>query len=574
MKVSLDPRALTVLEARYLLRSPSTNKILETPHELFLRVAGAVAGAEKKWSGKAKEKQWSKAFFQALSQLEFLPNSPTLMNAGTKLGQLSACFVVPVEDNLSDIFDSLKLMAVIQQSGGGTGFSFSRLRKKGDPVSMASGVASGPVSFMRIFDVATENIRQGGKRRGANMGILRVDHPDIEEFIRSKIEPNQFVNFNLSVAITDSFMKAVEKETDFSLVDPWNQKKVKKLKATDLLWLISECAWSSGDPGLVFLDAINRSQPTPKLGLIEATNPCGEVPLLPFEACNLGSINLTKVLRAKDQSVEIDWDKLKGLVFLGIRFLDNVIEVGKWPSPEVAEKVLGNRKVGLGVMGFAEMLILLGIPYDSNEAVNLAEKIMSFISKGAWEASKELANERGVFPNWSQSIFKEKKLKVRNATVTSIAPTGTISMIAGTSSGIEPLYGLAYTQKNILDGKSFKVLNPVFEKLCNENSWLTEKEIEEVKRKGIWGGNPILRTALEIAPRAHLAVQEAFQKHTDNAVSKTINLPQSATVKDIFGIYMEAWRRKLKGVTVFRDGCRTQQVFEVGQACQTPDCRL
>ncbi|MFM8268639.1 MAG: adenosylcobalamin-dependent ribonucleoside-diphosphate reductase [Pseudomonadota bacterium] len=482
--------------------------------------------------------------------------------------------MIPIADNLGEIFDALKLAALVQQSGGGTGFSFSRLRRRGDPVSLSTGVASGPVSFMRIFDVSTENIRQGGKRRGANMGILRVDHPDIEDFIRAKQEPNQFVNFNLSVGVTDDFMQAALKGEDIALIDPWNGEGCGKKNARDLLQLISECAWKSGDPGLVFLDEINRLQPTPALGEIEATNPCGEVPLLPFEACNLGSVNLTKVLKKTENEYEIDWARLSDLVELGIRFLDDVIEVSKWPSPAIEKQVKGNRKIGLGVMGFAEMLILLGVPYDSKKAIQIAEQLMKFISKKAWEVSSALAKERGVFPNWKKSRIGKLKRKVRNATVTSIAPTGTISMIAGTSSGIEPLFGLSYTQKNILEGRVFRVLNPVFEKINAEQKWLSAKELQKVKETGKLSDNEVFRTALDIAPKAHLDIQEAFQKFTDNAVSKTINLPESASVNEVFEIYLDAWKRKLKGITIFRYGCRSEQVFELGQSCQSLDCRL
>lgn len=574
MKIALSQRAVEILESRYLLRDIHQRQIVETPMELFHRVAKAVAKAEQKFGGKKQRSFWESKFLQSLSDLEFLPNSPTLMNAGTEMGQLSACFVIPIADNLGEIFDALKLAALVQQSGGGTGFSFSRLRRRGDPVSLSTGVASGPVSFMRIFDVSTENIRQGGKRRGANMGILRVDHPDIEDFIRAKQEPNQFVNFNLSVGVTDDFMQAALKGEDIALIDPWNGEGCGKKNARDLLQLISECAWKSGDPGLVFLDEINRLQPTPALGEIEATNPCGEVPLLPFEACNLGSVNLTKVLKKTENEYEIDWARLSDLVELGIRFLDDVIEVSKWPSPAIEKQVKGNRKIGLGVMGFAEMLILLGVPYDSKKAIQIAEQLMKFISKKAWEVSSALAKERGVFPNWKKSRIGKLKRKVRNATVTSIAPTGTISMIAGTSSGIEPLFGLSYTQKNILEGRVFRVLNPVFEKINAEQKWLSAKELQKVKETGKLSDNEVFRTALDIAPKAHLDIQEAFQKFTDNAVSKTINLPESASVNEVFEIYLDAWKRKLKGITIFRYGCRSEQVFELGQSCQSLDCRL
>ena len=571
--MKLSPQAQEVLKARYLLKNPHSGRMIETPEQLFQRVAQAVARAEKLWGGKSAEAHWRNQFFEMLSQLKFLPNSPTLMNAGTPQGQLSACFVIPIEDSLTEIFDALKLMALIQQSGGGTGFSFSKLRMKGDPVSQSLGVASGPVSFMRIFDVATENIRQGGKRRGANMGILRVDHPDIEEFIQAKLDPQAFTNFNLSVGITDRFMKAVENGQSFPLLDPYDGKKKKEVSARELFHLMAECAWKTGDPGLVFLDRINRLQPTPELGRIEATNPCGEVPLLPFEACNLGSINLTRFL--SDHSPDgINWQGLKETVSDAIRFLDDVIEIGYWPSEAIQKQVLGNRKVGLGVMGLAELLIHLGIPYDSAEAVDLAEKIMAFISKQAWATSEMLAGERGVFPNWKKSVFYNKKKKVRNATVTSIAPTGTISMIAGTSSGIEPLFGLSYTQSNILGGKTFKLLNPVFEKWAQEKKGLTQNEINAVKESGVWKENPLFKTALEMSAEAHLNIQEAFQKFTDNAVSKTINLPEEINAETIQNIYMEAWSRKLKGITVFRYGCRGEQVFQLGQSCHSTECRL
>lgn len=571
MKLSLP--AQEVLKARYLLRNLQSGRTIETPEQLFQRVAQAVARAEKAWGGKPAETHWRHQFFEMLSQLKFLPNSPTLMNAGTPQGQLSACFVIPIEDGLSEIFDALKLMALIQQSGGGTGFSFSKLRMKGDPVSQSLGVASGPVSFMRIFDVATENIRQGGKRRGANMGILRVDHPDIEEFIQAKLDPQAFTNFNLSVGITDRFMKAVENDQGFPLLDPYDGKKKREISARKLFHLMADCAWKTGDPGLVFLDRINRLQPTPELGRIEATNPCGEVPLLPFEACNLGSINLTQFL-SEHSPDGVDWHALKETVSGAIRFLDDVIEIGYWPSEAIQKQVLGNRKVGLGVMGFAELLIHLGISYDSAEAVILAEKIMAFISKQAWATSEILAGERGVFPNWKKSVFYKKKKKVRNATVTSIAPTGTISMIAGTSSGIEPLFGLSYTQSNILGGKTFKLLNPVFEKWVQENKTLTQNEMNAVKESGVWKENPLFKTALEMTAEAHLNIQEAFQKFTDNAVSKTINLPEHANAETILNIYRDAWIRKLKGITVFRYGCRGEQVFQLGQSCHSIDCRL
>ncbi|MGE5194578.1 MAG: adenosylcobalamin-dependent ribonucleoside-diphosphate reductase, partial [Deltaproteobacteria bacterium] len=441
--MTLTANAKRVLEARYLRRDAARN-IVESPEQLFRRLARSIAAAEMRYGGNGAAARFETAFFELLSSLEFLPNSPTLMNAGTPIGQLSACFVLPVEDSMVEIFDSLKLMALIQQSGGGTGFSFSRLRPRGDLVATTGGTASGPVSFMRIFDCATENIRQGGKRRGANMGVLRADHPDILEFIDAKLDGRSFQNFNLSVGVTDAFMQAVDNETPFTLRHPRSGQPVHAVPAAEIMRRITDAAWKTGDPGLIFLDTINRANPTPDVGAIAATNPCGEVPLLPYEACNLGSINLSRMLRQERKAYAIDWDKLGRTVPLAIRFLDDVIEVGRWPAPQIAEQVHGNRKVGLGVMGFAELLICLGIPYASNDAVALAGDVMRFIEDQATAASAELAAERGVFPNWDRSIYAPQGKRLRNATRTSVAPTGTIGIIAGTSASIEPLFALAY----------------------------------------------------------------------------------------------------------------------------------
>lgn len=568
----LTNNALRVLEARYLRRD-GQGRLVETPTDLFRRVARGVAAGEARFGGPAASARWEEAFFAALAGLDFLPNSPTLMNAGTPLGQLSACFVLPVEDSMAEIFESLKLMALVQQSGGGTGFSFSRLRPRGDVVASTGGAASGPVSFMRIFDCATENIRQGGKRRGANMGVLRVDHPDIFEFVDAKLDDQSFRNFNLSVAATGAFMEAAAADRPFDLVHPITRKPVRRLRARELMERIVRGAWRTGDPGLIFLDAIERANPTPALGAIESTNPCGEIPLLPYEACTLGAINLSRMLRDGAGAKELDWEKLGRTARLAIRFLDDVVEVSRWPAPAIAAMAQGNRKVGLGVMGFAEMLILLGVPYASGEAVALAGRLMEFISAEAAAASGELAAERGVFPNWEKSVYGGTGRKLRNATRTSIAPTGTISIIAGTSAGIEPLFALAYSREHVLGDQTLPdEVNPLFLRHAEARGYYSEGLVRELWRRGVLGGIPdvpaeardLFRTALEIAPEDHLRVQVAFQKHVDNAVSKTINMPQSATEQEVAAIYHRAWELGLKGVTVYRYGSKGQQVLHLG----------
>jgi ribonucleoside-diphosphate reductase alpha chain len=564
----LTENALTVLRARYLRRDAS-GQVVETPEELFRRVARSIAQAETKFGGLAAE--WEEKFLQAMTALDLLPNSPCLMNAGTQLGMLSACFVLPVEDSMEAIFDALKLMALIQQSGGGTGFSFSRLRPKGDRVASTSGTASGPVSFMRIFDCATENIKQGGKRRGANMGVLSVEHPDVEEFIEAKCDGVSFRNFNLSVGVSDAFIEAAAAGRSWTLRHPRTGQAVRDVPAASLLERIVRAAWETGDPGLLFLDAINRDNPTPDVGRIEATNPCGEVPLLPYESCNLASINLSHMVRQAGTGYTLDWDKLGRTARLALRFLDDVIEVNRWPAPPIEAVSRANRKVGVGVMGFAELLILLGVPYATGRAVALADELMRFIAGETLAASQNLAQERGVFPNWERSVHGRKGLRLRNATRTSIAPTGTLSIIAGTSAGIEPLFALAY-RRHVLGGQTLVELNPLFLRYARQQGFYSDQLVQQLLARGSLTGvdavpkdaQALFRTALEIAPEDHLRIQAAFQRHTDNSVSKTINLPQSATAEEVAAVYRRAWELGLKGITVYRYGSKQEQVLQLG----------
>ncbi len=573
VKAEITDNARRVLEARYLCRDKQ-GQIAETPEEMFRRVAHHVAQVETKYQGNQTAGAWEERFYDALVRLDFLPNSPTLMNAGLPLGQLSACFVLPVGDSMEEIFDALKHMALIQQSGGGTGFSFSRLRPKGDVVSSTSGRSSGPVSFMRIFDCATENVRQGGKRRGANMGILRVDHPDIREFIEAKLDGQSFRNFNLSVGATDEFMKAalelapaLTRGHAFALRHPRSGQATGTVKADELFAEMALAAWRTGDPGLVFLDTINRSNPTPDIGSIEATNPCGEIPLLAYEACNLASINLSHMVRREGDALAIDREKLADLTKLTMRFLDNVIDASRWPVSQTAEIAKANRKVGLGVMGFAEMLILLGVSYDSDRAVAVAEELMRFLGEKARAASQELARERGVFPNWPTSVYAPQGLRLRNATCTSIAPTGTLSII----------FALAY-RRHVLDGQTLVDLNPLFLRHAREQGFYSEGLMQQLQERGSLTSladvpapaKALFPTALDIAPEAHLRIQAAFQKYVDNAVSKTVNLPQTATPENIAAIYRQAWEMGLKGITVFRYGSKGQQVLELGSE-ETPE---
>jgi ribonucleoside-diphosphate reductase alpha chain len=560
----LTANARRVLEARYLQRD-AAGRLIEDYEGLCRRVAAAVAAAEASYGGDIEAV--AERFFQALWRREFLPNSPTLMNAGTSHGQLAACFVLPVADSLVSIFEATKRMAVIHQSGGGTGFAFSRLRAAGDAVQSSPGVASGPVSFLGVFDATTNVIKQGGRRRGANMGVLRVDHPDILDFVRVKADATRITNFNLSVATTDTFWKAAEAGESFDLVNPRDGKVVRSLDASELLDEIAYNAWSGGDPGVIFLDAINRENPTPQKGALEATNPCGELPLLPNEACNLGSIRLDAFV----QEGEVDWDRLDAIVDLGVRFLDDVVDVSRYPFPEIAEATRATRKIGLGVMGFAGFLVDLGIPYDSAEAVAMAERLMGRIRARAEQASAALAAERGVFPDFEGSRAAARGLRLRNATVTSIAPTGTLSILAGCSGGIEPYFALAFV-RCVLDGQRLSETNPRFEAALRDAGVWSEEVVAAVRRSGSAHGvdavpeaiRRLFPIAADTEPEAHLAIQEAFQKHVDNAVSKTINLPADATPSDVRSIFLSAWRRGLKGVTVFREGSKGAAVLVRG----------
>jgi ribonucleoside-diphosphate reductase alpha chain len=568
--LKLPVNTMEVLRRRYLLKDQNQN-IIETPSELFRRVASHVAKAEDNFKSVYRREDIEERFYHIMRDLQFMPNSPTLMNAGTSFGQLSACFVIPVEDSIEGIFQALSNMAQIHQTGGGTGFSFSKLRPKSDIVQSTKGQASGPVSFMSIFDQATGVIVQGGRRRGANMGILRCDHPDIVDFIEAKIEPGQFSNFNLSVGVTDKFMRAVKENKDFALINPRTQKAVKKINAKVLFDLIVNAAWRTGDPGLVFLDEINRHNPTPEIGQIEATNPCGELPLLPYESCNLGSINLAKFVK---QNSQVNWQNLAETIQWSIRFLDNVIEVNNYPFEQIKQITLANRKIGLGVMGFADMLIMLGIPYNSPQAIDFAGKLMRFIHKESIKASTALAKERGVFPNFAKSIYAKDNLKLRNATVNTIAPTGTISIITGCSSGIEPLFAVSFV-RNVLSGTKLFEIHQLFEEAINKRGIYNREVLAEIARRGTLADikqipkdiKRIFVTAFDVKPRQHVLIQAAFQKYTDNAVSKTINLPSDATIEDVKNIYLMAHELKCKGITIYRYGTKAEQVLSFGYTC-------
>jgi len=561
----LTVNALEVLRKRYLLRNEE-GRTVEIPARMFMRVARAIAKVDGKYGRSPKESE--RIFYEMMARAEFLPNSPTLFNAGTALGQLSACFVLPVEDSLESIFVAVKNMALIEKSGGGVGFDFSRLRPKGDMVKSTKGVASGPVSFMRVFNSATEVIKAGGKRRGAMMGVLRADHPDIIEFITSKQKPGVLSNFNVSAAVTDDFMKKVEEDGEYWLINPRNKGKVRRLKAENVWSLMAKSAWESGDPGVIFLDEINRHNPTPKIGRIEATNPCGEEPLLPYESCNLGSVNLSRMV----ENGKVNWSKLRETVRNAVLFLDNVIDANRFPLKQIEEMTMTNRKIGLGVMGFADMLIKLGIAYDSEEALRLAEKLMRFVTGEARQKSVELGEERGSFPNFDRSVWKDKYSGMRNATITTIAPTGSISIIAGCSSGIEPLFAVSFMMK-VLEGTRLFEINPLFEMTAKERGFYSAGLLEEIARTGSVQGikgvpddvKRVFVTALDIKPEWHVKMQAAFQKYTDNAVSKTVNLPQEARVEDVEKVFWLAYRLKCKGITVYRYGSKPEQVLNIGE---------
>lgn len=574
-KGNWSEQALKVLKERYLVKD-SKGKTIETPEDMCWRVSWEAASAEALWGKTRKEiKTQAKGYYKLFIDHVFFPNSPTLMNAGTDNNlQYSGCFVLPVEDSIKGIFEAIKNQALIHQSGGGTGFSFNRLRPQGSMVKSSGGVASGPISFMRIFDAATNEIKQGGKRRGANMGILRVDHPDILEFIHCK-EDGGLANFNISVALTDKFMRAYKKNKKYDLIDPNTKKKAGSLSARKVFNEIADSAWKTGDPGLVFIDRRNRgtSNPVPSLGPIEATNPCGEQELYPFDACNLGSIFLTYFVKEEGGKKVVDWERLVSVTRTATRFLDNVIEVNPLPLDEIRRTVLGIRRIGLGIGGWADMLIELGIPYDSDEAIKLGEKVMKTIKEEAISVSQELAKERGPFPLWPVSIYKNGKPR-RNSTVTTIAPTGTISIIAGASSGIEPLFAIAFrhiVQDKHLD-RTLTFINPKFEEFAKERGFWSEEIKKKVAERGTVRGmeeipeevRKIFGTAHEIHQDWHIKMQSAFQKHTENAVSKTINMRSKIEVKNIKEAYLLAWKSNCKGITVFRDGCKGAQVLNIG----------
>lgn len=565
--MKLTPGAITVLEARYLAKDAS-GRLCEDAAGMMRRVASNIAASEALHDGD-RVKGAQDEFYRMMSSLEFLPNSPTLMNAGRRLQQLSACFVLPVEDSLPSIFEAVKETALIHQSGGGTGFSFSSLRPEGDIVGSTGGVASGPVSFMRVFNAATEAIKQGGTRRGANMGVLRVDHPDIESFITAKKTPGELRNFNISVAVTDAFMEAVGKDAGYALVNPRTGEETGRKRARDIFRLITGSAWSSGEPGVLFIDRVNAANPTPLIGAFEATNPCGEQPLLPYEPCNLGSINLARMLARDGRSWAVDFDRLGEVVRAAVRFLDDVIDACSYPTAEVGAMARGNRKIGLGVMGFADMLARMRIPYASAEGLEAGERVMKFINETGRYESARLAEEKGPFPNIKGSIYDLPGVRpVRNATVTTVAPTGTLSIIAGCSSGIEPFYSLSYT-RNVLGGVEISEINPLFEEIAREDGFYRDGLIDFVaeggdirERKDVpQEVKEIFAPAFEISPEWHIRMQAAFQRHTDNAVSKTINLPPGASADDVAAAYTLAYTLGCKGVTVYRSGTRDEQVL-------------
>lgn len=567
--MKLQENAIKVLERRYFARDEH-GEVIENTEGLFKRVAHAIAMADEGVLSSDEIKASEEEFYQIMTNLEFLPNSPTLMNAGRPLGQLSACFVLPIEDSMESIFETIKNAALIHKSGGGTGFSFSKIRSTGATVKTTGGVASGPISFMKVYNAATEAVKQGGTRRGANMGILRVDHPDILQFITCKQDNLEITNFNISVGVTEAFMQAVEKGEDYELIDPHTKEVVKKLNAEKVFNTIVNNAWNNGEPGIVFLDRINRENTVPGAGEIESTNPCGEQPLLPYESCNLGSINLFTML--KEDNSDFNYDKLKKTVFTAVHFLDNVIDVNKYPHKLIDKMTKATRKIGLGVMGWADALYAMGIPYNSQDAVELGRKVMRFINNESKKASINLAEVKGLFPYYDKSVFKDQEIRIRNATTTTIAPTGTLSIIAGVSSGIEPVFAISYI-RNVMDNDELIEVNSVFKKVMEEKQLYSDELMKTIANEGTLAHineldeeiKQVFVTAHDIEPDWHIKMQAVFQESTDNAVSKTVNLKKEATIDDVKDVFLQAYSLGCKGVTLYRDGSRDYQVLNIGK---------